>query len=404
MSHIVKFEISGLAGRKEIYSEKLNRDINLFFGLNGSGKTSLLRVLHSAMTGEAGMLENVPFDQAEVTIYSLNYRKNFVRSIDKKKRDSTKISRREYRETIRVQRDLFGQEVAYLEEPKSRGRLFWETREEEPSDDLEPDELKNSSWGHIYLPTWRLYVGDESQGLPMRHFTSEFPEHDFDWDLLFAQKLESLWSRYTNDLLSQVKKIQEDGLEAILRSILSPPTKLVKKTKLDAKTAYDRVKAFLGHRGGSTKLIGSLEKFANHYKTNVPLRHVVEDINTVEQRIERAMSSRATLQALILKMFIGNKMMKFDDTGISAKTEDGRNIGLASLSSGEKHVLWIFIETLLAESNSLLIDEPELSLHVDWQRLLILAMNQLNPNTQLILATHSPEILAGVADSKIFRL
>ena len=116
------------------------------------------------------------------------------------------------------------------------------------------------------------------------------------------------------------------------------------------------------------------------------------------------MLSRAFLEKLISRMFTGKKRIIFEDTGLSVEAESGKKIGLASLSSGEKHVLGIFIETLLAEQNSLLIDEPEISLHIDWQRLLISAMNQLNPKAQLILATHSPEMMAEIPDSEIFKL
>ena len=96
--------------------------------------------------------------------------------------------------------------------------------------------------------------------------------------------------------------------------------------------------------------------------------------------------------------------MIFTDPEIMVETDDQKNIGLTSLSSGEKHVLWIFIEALLAEDNTLLIDEPEMSLHVDWEKSLVPDIQQLNPNVQLILATHSVEIMADVADSNIFRL
>ena len=116
------------------------------------------------------------------------------------------------------------------------------------------------------------------------------------------------------------------------------------------------------------------------------------------------MASRDNLEKLILGMFSGNKTLKFENSGISVETTEGEHIRLASLSSGEKQALRMFIDTLLVHHNSLLIDEPELSLHVDWQRILMHAMRQLNPDAQLILATHSPEIMADVADDNIFRL
>lgn len=49
VSHIVRFTINGLAGRSKPYSQDLDRHVNVFFGLNGAGKTSLLKILSSAM-------------------------------------------------------------------------------------------------------------------------------------------------------------------------------------------------------------------------------------------------------------------------------------------------------------------------------------------------------------------
>ena len=46
-------------------------------------------------------------------------------------------------------------------------------------------------------------------------------------------------------------------------------------------------------------------------------------------------------------------------------------------------------------SGIFIIDEPELSLHIDWQKDFIRYATESNPNTQLILATHSPDIFIG---------
>ena len=128
------------------------------------------------------------------------------------------------------------------------------------------------------------------------------------------------------------------------------------------------------------------------------------DIDTIEQRIESAMAARTKLEQLIRDMFAQNKSVTFQNRGILVEDANGEQIGLASLSSGEKQSLRIFIETLRVERNTLLIDEPEISLHIDWQRNLISAMSQLNLEAQLILATHSPEIMAEIPDENIFRL
>ena len=65
------------------------------------------------------------------------------------------------------------------------------------------------------------------------------------------------------------------------------------------------------------------------------------------------------------------------------------------LSSGEK-MLFVILMTVLVQDNHpsiLLMDEPEISLHFDWQKKLIGYIRELNPNCQVILATHSPAII-----------
>ena len=73
----------------------------------------------------------------------------------------------------------------------------------------------------------------------------------------------------------------------------------------------------------------------------------------------------------------------------------GENITAYQLSAGEKHMLVIFLTALLrcGEHSVLFMDEPEASLHIEWQEQLIEMIRDLNPNIQLILTTHSPAVI-----------
>lgn len=65
------------------------------------------------------------------------------------------------------------------------------------------------------------------------------------------------------------------------------------------------------------------------------------------------------------------------------------------LSSGEKQMLIILL-TVLTEDRQpyvLFMDEPEASLHFEWQKRLIGMIRDLNPNAQIILTTHSPAVI-----------
>ena len=397
MSHIVSFRIDGLAGREEPLELELNRDTNIFFGLNGSGKTSLLKILHAAMSNKTQNLRSVPFTEAEVSIYSLHWKKVFTRSIKKPKpsRNARRATRRVVHREVAI-RD----EVVLFEEPPRDDDLVWSCS---PST---PKEASSTHWAHEYLPTTRLHISDEPYMPYLEHLRPERPWlTEEQLDSFFARSVEHLWSRYSAQVLGAVRTAQEQGLASILRAVLSTANarRRRRKSKLTPTTAYARVQNFL-KRQGSVSILGTQAAFEKRYIADAILQDVVRDIDSVEDKIEAAMTSRNQLQELITRMFTGNKEIRFTDESIEVHTSSGDKIGLASLSSGEKHLLRILVQALLVGESSMMIDEPELSMHVDWQKDLIHSLRALNRNAQLIFATHSPEIMADVPDDKIFRI
>lgn len=75
--------------------------------------------------------------------------------------------------------------------------------------------------------------------------------------------------------------------------------------------------------------------------------------------------------------------------------QDDELLSPYQLSSGEKQMLVILLTTLVEDGNTgvLFMDEPEVSLHIDWQEKLIGLIRELNPNAQIILTTHSPAVI-----------
>lgn len=76
-------------------------------------------------------------------------------------------------------------------------------------------------------------------------------------------------------------------------------------------------------------------------------------------------------------------------------TQIGETLMPYQLSSGEKQMLAILLTVLVEDNNPyvLFMDEPEVSLHVEWQKRLIDLILDLNPNVQIILTTHSPAVI-----------
>ncbi len=83
-----------------------------------------------------------------------------------------------------------------------------------------------------------------------------------------------------------------------------------------------------------------------------------------------------------------------------------QEINVYQLSSGEKQLLIILLTVLVQDNKPsiLLMDEPEISLHIEWQRKLIKYIRVLNPNAQIIIATHSPDIIVHGWLDKVFNL
>ncbi|CAN7603814.1 AAA family ATPase [Variovorax paradoxus] len=97
----------------------------------------------------------------------------------------------------------------------------------------------------------------------------------------------------------------------------------------------------------------------------------------------------------------------FDSLDRDPRSTIGDTLGsIKELSSGERQILIIltYLAFVSGKDSVFVIDEPELSLHLVWQRLLIDAIKELRPpGCQVILATHAPEI-AGRALDKSIRL
>ncbi len=93
----------------------------------------------------------------------------------------------------------------------------------------------------------------------------------------------------------------------------------------------------------------------------------------------------------------------FEETGKKiVRTENeirfsqlGETLATYQLSSGEKQMLAILLTVLVEDHQPcvLFMDEPEVSLHIEWQKRLIDLVLELNPHVQIILTTHSPAVI-----------
>jgi putative AbiEii toxin of type IV toxin-antitoxin system/AAA domain-containing protein len=390
MAHIVSFAIDGLAGSKTILKRQLDRHLNVFFGLNGTGKTSLLRILHSALDNDATGLENVPFQAAEVVIYSDLNQATYTYSLTKRRPAGG-------RRLGGIQIPLVKEFEEYIVgwEGEIPVVLRWDVQPMIPAD------VKR--WRHRFLPTTRLSFGAEVDPPTRRAAAAGDEAAAIGFiDAAYARGLEREWLRYFGQLQARIREAQQHGLADILMEVLQLGPKHEPHHEVDLSDAYPRILAFLRrqHQRVSPTSLGALK---SRLADEPILRRVLTRIDQVEREIEQMSAPRTQLQAMLDKMFM-RKHVRFEANGVSVAAENSDPIPVHMLSSGEKHLLRVLLQALDAEDCSLLIDEPELSMHLDWQRELVPAMRKINPLAQLIFATHSPEVMSNIEDKYIFEL
>jgi energy-coupling factor transporter ATP-binding protein EcfA2 len=375
MTRVDRIAISGLAGRSESIKVDLDPDLNVFFGLNGTGKTSLLKLIYSAIRNRTEMLTGTAFESATVGVYSQQHERLYTRRLSAS--DLSKANEQSYYidddgDPVRVGRSPLG---------------VWKTTPSALDGPLEA----------TFLTTSRLSISERrtSRSYP-RSMDSTI---DSSIDERFAEELQLLWRRYTNKTLSEVRQIQQGGLAEILQSLFSDST-TNHPQELDARAAYYRSMEFLKRQGVRTR--ETLDSFTAHYASDSRLANIVHEIDLIERRIEVAEEPRRKLQELV-GQFVGGKQVDFSDREISVSAGDVE-IPITTLSSGEKQLLRILVDVINAGVSTIIIDEPELSMHIDWQRELLSSLRTVNPEAQIIVATHSPEIMSNVPNDQIFRL
>ena len=145
-----------------------------------------------------------------------------------------------------------------------------------------------------------------------------------------------------------------------------------------------------------------LEKLESEYAyylsdLSKQLNDIIKSVGKVEREdMQRIYAQNDLFIEIVNHAFANTK--KFVDTEQSKlqfKLEKEVLDDNKKLSSGEKQFLIIMLTVLLQrkEESILIMDEPEISMHIDWQRELLNNLKKLNPNCQIILATHSPGVI-----------
>ena len=341
-------KVEGLNGNKEPLEFHFNDDLNLFTGLNGCGKTTILKILWYVNSGHIDILvQEILFKS--LCVNTDKYIMSITREGDNLYYEWEVEGHRSERE-LSLERDVLYRRRSYVELPEN----FYQNSEES-----------------IFFPTFRRIEGGFGMEYNGPRYRREFPLKEVLCDLsddLSSKKHQFIASVSTDDIVSLLNK----EYSTIVRDINE-----LQKRQFDE--------------------IGKKIRNRHNKPSNEILCAIENDIKVVELKRDEAMKPFTELGDLILKIF-HKKGIVMDSIAFG----DIKNaISSDKLSAGEKQMLSFLCYNTFSKNKAIFIDEPELSLHPDWQRLLIPILLRQGTNNQFFIATHSPFIYTKYADKEI---
>lgn len=203
-------------------------------------------------------------------------------------------------------------------------------------------------------------------------------------------RLKSLLDKAKREYLEKAQKIDNTLVDSLLNRNNSLSKEDYEKRKKDAEKAISELAEF-----GLVEPV-KIRPYNDEQKTvlTVYLEKLEEKLNVYDPLREKLLLFKKMIDNL---RFVGKKMSFSTVDGILVESECGELIDLDMLSSGEQNEIIMLYSAIfeVADNSILLVDEPETSLHVEWQADFLDNLEQIAKvkSLQAIVSTHSPQII-----------
>ena len=206
----------------------------------------------------------------------------------------------------------------------------------------------------------------------------EFPSHMLKGVTLDVVPEDAKWIRYD-----------------VIRSLDSPMVELTESGLMNSLAKIREIAGPVAVRSALDFQIYHLQRKYLDYQVNIGNRIIAQLQQGNMDAAQHLSEQKKRFQDIVDDLFseTGKKIVRTENE--IRFSQIGETLVPYQLSSGEKQMLAILL-TVLVEDNQpyvLFMDEPEVSLHIEWQKRLIDLCIELNPNVQIILTTHSPAVV-----------
>ncbi|MBU3568662.1 AAA family ATPase [Priestia aryabhattai] len=386
---------------------KLQSNVALIHGPNGSGKTTVFKMIEAISKEEFEIFFKTPFTKFTIqTDYSLLV----VEKVDDNqiifnndyilnRNDFEKFDKMDLDE---VNRFLHGCGAIRLG-PRSyeyEGKRYRHTellellKQEDTQEDVYPEYISSlaNEINILYIGSERLIKKEERKVVENRKKLKEIVQM---YENRYAIISKELDARFPKRIITEGRNIlgtiDSEDIAFRLQQLSKKRIQLTKRGILSNDNSNELIPA---------DEIKSDDISDNQYMKQY-LNFYIEDNEKKLNEFNDLLEKIDAFETIINGYFVNKKILFSKNEGYTITLTrgllKGQEIPLDRLSSGEQHFLVLFFELIFnSESNQIvLIDEPEISLHVSWQINMVdglITIANLGDH-QFVLATHSPQIL-----------
>ncbi|WP_406683522.1 ATP-binding protein [Seonamhaeicola sp. MEBiC1930] len=420
MRKIKKVKITGFWGDKSVTLD-FNDEINFLIGLNGSGKTTMINLIAAALKADFGTLDKFQYEKIRIDFFPLNKTDKSFIEVEKIDKDDSpypsiifkiKTSAKDKIKTFNLneleEEQLFRYPKDYIVH-KRRLRSGQVARDIH----IALRDFVNLTWLSIHRKN-NFNKNEDSYDSTIdqkvKELSSDLVKYFGILDKSYSSETEKFQK---NIFLSLIKDDSKEDVLSISNELDSDKEKESLKQifllfGLKEKEFSDKLDLHFQNFETATEKLESKESSIglNDLASLIGTRRIhtiVQEWNSLNRKKSEINKPKFTFIEIINSLFQRKQVFINERNELLVQTQSNKIFPLTRLSSGEKQLLIILGQSLLQENRShiYIADEPELSLHVEWQEKLVTSLRNINPNSQIIFATHSPDIVGNFSKSVI---
>lgn len=382
---MARFSISGLFGHFNYELHIRENGITILTGPNGYGKTTIIRCIYAIGNSDLDFFFEPIYDTIEVTAEDERKRLTIVSKDDYVLFNGKKIKQKYIRYFNRGMDIAKKKLVSYVE---------MEEFSKEKEDYREILSIMKDIFGDVFFISEHRIVGDRTRR-SIRY--------------IGERSIEREWIESTEEILDKLEKCMQEAegnysQKANELDSTFPERLFIQKEGISEKDFYESLQLMHTrvqklHNNGFTRM-RELKNMEFRREDARALKVYFEDFDSKYREFGGILDRLELFQNIVNRRFRFKRMEISYTRGLVVIDEtSGRPIHLSRLSSGEKEIIVLFYNLLFENSDGgfLLIDEPEMSLHIAWQRMFIEDLKKISElrKLTLLIATHSPQIING---------